>query len=255
MPVGGIPFEPGCTRCPRLARYRSDIAHGPRPFRGGFDAASYHGAPVAPFGPDGAPLLIVGLAPGFHGANRTGIPFWRDASGDLLYSLLERLGHARLPSREDWERPGSRPALDGVRITNTVKCAPPGNRPLPAEIRTCSGLFLRRELLDPRVRAILAMGGIAFAAIFASLGLRPPPFSHRAQAELDRGACPAWGGPGSGRIPVLATYHFSRQNVNTRRLTPAMAESVLEAAVSLAGAANRATGPTFRSDPPPSRAQ
>ena len=158
----------------------------------------------------------MGLAPGLRGANRTGRPFTGDFAGDLLYATLLRFGLAR-------GRYGATPddglELAGARIVNAVRCVPPENRPLPAEIATCNG-FLRAELAAmPKLRAILVLGRIAHEAVLRACGLPAAriPFAHAAAAALPSG------------VHLAASYHVSRYNQNTRRLTPEMFEAVVEA--------------------------
>jgi uracil-DNA glycosylase len=194
-----------CALCPRLAAFRSAqrTAH-----------PDWFNAPVPSFGPDSAELLIVGLAPGLRGANRTGRPFTGDYAGDLLYSSLLKFGFA---VGDYGAYPQDGLELRRARITNAVRCVPPQNRPEPAEILAC-GRFLGAELTRlPRLRAILALGAIAHNAVLAANGLKraPYPFAHGAMHELPGGT-------------VLAdSYHCSRLNTNTGRLTPAMFEAVI----------------------------
>lgn len=205
-------FDPACRRCPRLAAFLDE---------GRATHPSYHCAPVAPFGDSRPRLLIVGLAPGFHGANATGRPFTGDYAGVLLYETLHRYGWASAPvsrARDDGLQ------LTGARITNAVKCVPPGNKPLPAEILTCNG-FLKAELAglaDDTV--ILALGAIAHGAVLRAEGLRTAAlkFAHGAQYTLP-----------SGRR-LVDSYHCSRYNTNTRRLTEAMFRDVVGRASELA---------------------
>ncbi|MCM2311202.1 MAG: uracil-DNA glycosylase [Steroidobacteraceae bacterium] len=198
-------FDPDCRRCPRLAEFLAE---------GRARHPDYHCAPVAPFG-DAAPrLLIVGLAPGFHGANATGRPFTGDYAGVLLYETLHRFGWASAPvstSRDDGL------VLHGTRITNAVKCVPPGNKPTPAEIATCNE-FLRAELGSlPAQTVILALGAIAHGAVLRALSLKQSSvrFAHGAEHVL----------PG-GRV-LVDSYHCSRYNTNTRRLTQEMFREVV----------------------------
>lgn len=205
-------FDAGCRRCPRLAGFLDEVrAKHP----------DYHAAPVPPFGELEAPLLIVGLAPGMHGANRSGRPFTGDHAGILLYESLHRLGLASRPcsvSRDDGLE------LRGCRITNAVKCLPPANKPTPAEVRSCKE-WLVSELAGGRPRVILALGRIAHDAVLGALGLRRAahPFAHG--AEHDLGAQPR----------LVDSYHCSRYNTQTRRLTEAMFMDVLSRAARLAG--------------------
>jgi uracil-DNA glycosylase family 4 len=198
-------FDPGCRRCPRLAAFL-DTVHAAEP--------SYYCRPVPYFGDPQASLLIVGLAPGMHGANRTGRPFTGDFAGILLYATLHKFGMA--------SRPVSVAADDGlrlrdVRITNSVKCLPPANKPLPLEINTCNN-FLRAELeQSSEVRVIVALGVIAHRAVLRAVGLKGSVhrFAHAAQHSL-----------GEDRV-LLDSYHCSRYNTQTRRLTTPMFESVI----------------------------
>ena len=205
-------FDPSCRRCPRLAEFLDE---------GRACHPGYHCAPVAPFG-DAAPrLLIVGLAPGFHGANATGRPFTGDYAGVLLYETLHRFGWANAPvstSRDDGL------VLTGARITNAVKCVPPANKPTPDEIATCND-FLRAELDGlPQGAVVLALGAIAHGAVLRARGLRQSScrFAHGAEHVL----------PG-GRV-LVDSYHCSRYNTNTRRLTEEMFRAVVARATALA---------------------
>jgi uracil-DNA glycosylase family 4 len=199
-----LPFDPDCNLCPRLARALGEVrcAH-----------PDYHARPVAPFGDVRARLLIVGLAPGLHGANRTGRPFTGDHAGLLLYRTLHRFGFASGPasiSAEDALR------LVGCRITNAVKCWPPQNKPLPDEVRRCNG-FLRAELATLGAGSVvLALGIVAHGAVLRAVDLPPrAAFAHGARHAL----------PG-GRS-LHDSYHCSRYNTQTKRLTDAMFESVV----------------------------
>jgi uracil-DNA glycosylase family 4 len=205
-------FDPGCRRCPRLAAFL-DAGRAAHP--------GYHCAPVAPFGEPQPKLLIVGLAPGFHGANASGRPFTGDFAGVLLYATLHRFGWASAPvssSRDDGLR------LTGARITNAVKCVPPGNKPLPAEILVCNE-FLKGEIAGlPRDTVILALGAIAHGAVLRAEGLRASAlgFAHGAEHRLPSGR---W---------LVDSYHCSRYNTNTRRLTEEMFQGVVGRASALA---------------------
>ncbi len=172
----------------------------------------YHARPVPPFG-DGKPdLLIVGLAPGMHGANRTGRPFTGDHAGILLYETLHRYGFG---NQSVALAPDDGLVLKGCRITNAVKCLPPENKPLPAEIRECNA-YLRGELRTLAPAAILALGTVAHQAVLRALDLRLADFSfaHGATHELGGGA------------RLFNSYHCSRYNTNTRRLTTEMFHQV-----------------------------
>src|SRR5262245_7491521 len=203
--------KPGrdCPLCPRLKAFREDW-RGREP--------GWFNAPVASFGQRGARLLIVGLAPGLRGANRTGRPFTGDYAGGLLYQTLAKFGFA---TGVYDARPDDGLALCRVRITNAVRCVPPQNRPEPAEITTC-GRFLRAEIVAmPRLRAILALGVIAHQSILAALGLnrRPFPFEHGRLHLLPSG------------VALADSYHCSRLNTNTGKLSVPMFEAVFAAVV------------------------
>jgi uracil-DNA glycosylase family 4 len=199
-PSDGVIFDRSCTDCPRLARFLAE---------GREEHPDYYCAPVAPFGDPKARLIIVGLAPGFHGANATGRPFTGDHAGLLLYRTLHRFGFANRPeskSRDDGLK------LIGCRISNSVKCVPPQNKPTPAEIRTCNR-FLTAELSRVSTRSVLlALGSIAHNAALRALTLKPSEykFAHAAEHELP-----------AGQI-LLDSYHCSRYNTQTRRLTEKM---------------------------------
>ena len=193
-----------CPLCPRLRAFRQEN-------RARFP--EWHNAPVPPFGSALAPLLIVGLAPGLRGANRTGRPFTGDFAGELLFATLRKY---RLAEGEYARASDDGLHLTGCRITNAVRCVPPLNRPTPTEIRTC-GAFLREEIAGlPRLEAVLALGRLAHDAVLAALDLPRArfPFTH---GTLHRPA----GGP-----LLVDSYHCSRQNTNTGRLTAAMFETV-----------------------------
>jgi uracil-DNA glycosylase family 4 len=194
-----------CPLCPRLAAFRAAQreAH-----------PDWFNAPVPSFGPDSAELLIVGLAPGLRGANRTGRPFTGDYAGDLLYRTLLKWGFA-LGNYAGHPQDGL--ALHRARITNAVRCVPPQNRPGPAEIEACGRFLIGEFARLPGLRAILALGAIAHNAVLAAKGLRRSryPFGHGALHELPDGT-------------VLAdSYHCSRLNTNTGRLTSTMFEAVI----------------------------
>ena len=208
-------FDPVCRRCSRLAAFLDAVR---------LDHPGYFCRPVPSFGPLDARLLIVGLAPGKHGANRTGRPFTGDHAGILLYQTLHKFGLA--------SRPVSRAADDGLelldaRISNAVKCLPPANKPEPQEIRECND-YLRAELKQmPRARVVLALGAVAHAAVLRASGLAlgAHRFAHAAEHALDQ-----------GRV-LLDSYHCSRYNTQTRRLTTPMFEGVIGRARELARAA------------------
>lgn len=193
-----------CAACPRLVALRHAVreAH-----------PDYHAAPVAAWGRRDARLLIVGLAPGMHGANRTGRPFTGDASGDFLFDALHRHGFTTSADV-------TRARLNDVRITNAVKCLPPGNRPVAAEIRACRP-YLAAEIAElmgrrpRRNRCLLCLGRLAHDATAAALEGRLGVFAHGRVHEV------------SAHRFVVDTYHPSRQNTNTGRLTRAMLDHVL----------------------------
>lgn len=198
-----LAFDPACRDCPRLARHL-DVIKRKHP--------GYHARPVAPFGPERATLLVVGLAPGLHGANRTGRPFTGDHAGILLYGMLHRFGFASHGGSAD---PKDGLELIGCRVTNAVKCLPPQNKPLPEEVRRCNR-YLAAEITVARPRAILALGAIAHRAVLMALGLAPGRhrFAHHAVHEL----------PGAR---LFDSYHCSRYNTQTKRLTAPMFEAVI----------------------------
>ena len=200
---------PDCPLCPRLAQFRATqrALH-----------ADWFNAPVPSFGDPSPELLIVGLAPGLRGANRTGRPFTGDHAGVLLYAVLRKFGLAAggYDARRD-----DGLVLRRARITNAVRCVPPQNKPEPGEIAACRG-FLAAEIAGmDRLRAILALGAIAHNAVLAALGLRRVqfPFAHGAIHRLPDGKL------------LADSYHCSRLNTNTGKLTPAMFEAVFAALV------------------------
>lgn len=207
-------YDPRCRRCLRLAAYL-DECRAKHP--------GYWGRPVDSFGAARPRVVLVGLAPGFHGANRTGRPFTGDHAGILLYRTLYDLGLSTQPASV---RADDGLELKGVRILNAVKCAPPGNRPLPEEVRRCNA-FLAAELehLWPRVKVVVALGRIAHDAVLDARSLKRSSrrFAHAAEHELP-----------AGRI-LIDSYHCSRYNTQTRRLTERMFRTVLERARELAG--------------------
>jgi uracil-DNA glycosylase len=202
-----------CPLCPRLVEYRgANRSANP----------DWFNAPVPSFGPVEAPLLIVGLAPGLRGANRTGRPFTGDHAGILLYDTLLCLGLARGCYGAD---PSDGLELTGCRVANAVRCVPPANLPVPAEIATCNR-FLAAELLGmPRLEAILALGVVAHGAVLRTFGIPTArlPFRHGAMHELPNG------------MLLGDSYHVSRLNTNTGKLTPEMFESVLRELLASAG--------------------
>ncbi|HHH48127.1 MAG TPA: uracil-DNA glycosylase [Gammaproteobacteria bacterium] len=201
-------FDLDCRRCPRLSQFLDEVQQ---------DYPDYHARPVAPFGAARPSLLIVGLAPGMHGANATGRPFTGDHAGILLYQTLFDHGFSSAPVSES--------ASDGLklrdcRITNAVKCLPPQNKPLGAEIKACND-FLRVELEGLKKGAVvLALGSIAHQAVVRAFGLRQKDFrfAHNALHELPDGR------------RLLDSYHCSRYNTQTRRLTEPMFHAVFQRA-------------------------
>lgn len=195
-----------CALCPRLAAYRAAnrAAH-----------PGWHNAPVASFGDPQARLLIVGLAPGVAGANRTGRPFTGDWAGELLYPTLIRFGFARGVYAA---RPDDGLELVGVMVTNAVRCVPPRNKPAAAEIARCRPFLAARIRALPRLSHIVTLGRIAHDSTVRALGGRVAahPFAHGAVTRV-------------GGLAIHASYHCSRYNTNTGRLTPAMFEAVFEA--------------------------
>ncbi len=204
-------FDPDCRRCPRLADFLDEVKQR---------HPDYHARPVPSFGDPRARLLIVGLAPGMHGANASGRPFTGDHAGILLYETLHAFGYG--------SRPASASARDGLklkdcRITNAVKCLPPGNKPELAEVKTCN-TFLRAELAGlPEDAVVLALGKIAHDAVVRALEQKPSQyrFGHGARHRLPTGQ---W---------LLDSYHCSRYNTQTRRLTPEMFREVFHQAQTL----------------------
>jgi uracil-DNA glycosylase len=216
MGPGTVAPPADCALCPRLARFRAAN-------RGAFP--DWHNAPVASFGDPAATLLIVGLAPGLKGANRTGRPFTGDHAGEILYATLHRFGFARGEYRAT---PDDGLELIDCRITNAVRCVPPENRPLGPEVNACRR-FLQGELHAPPAPAvILPLGAIAHGSVVRGLGLRGAryPFGHGAVYHIRGG-------------PTLApSYHCSRYNLNTGRLTPVMFEQVFARVRALVDAAH-----------------
>jgi len=206
-------YDPDCTRCPRLAEFLAEV-HGSYP--------DYWARPVPSFGVANPRIVFVGLAPGLHGANRTGRPFTGDYAGELLYRTLFEAGLAT--------RPQSIAADDGLelkhtRIINSVKCVPPGNKPLPEEIRRCNA-YLKVELEGLRhVRVFLALGRVGHDAFLLASGLKRShfPFGHGREHWLDETRC------------LIDSYHCSRYNTSTGVLTEAMFRKVVRRACELAG--------------------
>ena len=206
-------FDPNCRQCPRLASFLDEVRR---------KHPDYYCRPVPPFGDDDARLLIVGLAPGMHGANRSGRPFTGDYAGVLLYETLHEYGFssaAESVSVDDGLR------LPDARITNAVKCLPPANKPVGAEINTCNA-YLAAELASlPADSVVIALGGIAHRAIIKAVGGRQADyrFGHAAEHDLEE------------RFTLLDSYHCSRYNTNTGRLTPEMFRQVFARARDMLG--------------------
>jgi uracil-DNA glycosylase family 4 len=206
-------YDPNCRRCPRLATFLAQVRER---------HPAYWARPVPSFCATRPRVLIVGLAPGMHGANRTGRPFTGDHAGILLFQTLYEAGLA--------SRPVSLSAADGLkllnaRIVNAVKCVPPANKPLPEEVRCCNA-YLAAELRQlSRVRVYLALGRVAHDAVLRAHGLTPAryPFAHGREHQLD------------GAQQLIDSYHCSRYNTQTRRLTAAMFRQVVRRACELAG--------------------
>lgn len=210
IPAGA--FDPGCRHCPRLADHLAGVREG---------YPDYHAAPVPPFGVADPGLLVVGLAPGMHGANATGRPFTGDHAGLLLYRTLHAFGFSNGPE--------SVAADDGLelhdcRVTNAVKCLPPQNKPTGAEVRACNP-FLAAELAGLRAGAVvLALGRVAHDAVVRATGARigAYPFAHGRHHDL------ASGRETGHRWTLIDCYHCSRYNTQTRRLTEPMFRAVFE---------------------------
>ncbi|MBI5085089.1 MAG: uracil-DNA glycosylase [Acidobacteria bacterium] len=212
-----------CEQCPRLRDHCREVA---RVKRRAYRDRDYWGRPVPGFGDPLARLLVLGLAPGAHGANRTGRVFTGDRSGDWLYRALWQTGFANQPTSRDRDD-GLR--LDGAWVSSAVRCAPPDNKPLPAEIAACRPFLAREIALLPRVRVVVALGRIAFDSYLAlareagrGAALARLQFAH------DRQHQPTDGGP-----VLVSSYHPSQQNTSTGRLTEAMLRAVFERARSI----------------------
>lgn len=203
-------FDKDCRACPRLADFLDSVNER---------FPDYYCKPVPPFGERNAQFLIVGLAPGMHGANRTGRPFTGDHAGILLYQMLHKFGFA---SHHESLAADDELHLTNCRITNAVKCLPPDNKPVGAEINSCNA-FLANELSAlPASSVVLALGGIAHRAVIKALRLRQADykFGHAALHDL-------------GNFRLLDSYHCSRYNTNTRRLTSDMFEAIFAQARAL----------------------
>jgi uracil-DNA glycosylase len=203
-------FSTDCRQCTRLASFLDEVRT---------THPNYFAKPVPSFGDTGTPLLIVGLAPGLHGANRTGRPFTGDYAGDLLYSTLHKFGLATATAPLDANKQANPAlALKGCRITNAVRCLPPQNKPEPAEIKQCNGYLAQELAALPQGAAVMALGTIAHAAVLRACGLKVKEFkfAHNAHHELANG------------LKLYDSYHCSRYNTQTKRLTEAMFHQVFE---------------------------
>jgi uracil-DNA glycosylase family 4 len=220
-PKNSLKFDLDCRDCPRLAGFLDQTA---------LKFPDYHARPVAPFGDKDARLLIVGLAPGMHGANATGRPFTGDHAGILLYKTLHDFGFGNKPesiSLDDGLQ------LSGCRITNAVKCLPPQNKPVLDEVKQCNR-FLRAEIESlPEPAIVIALGKLAHDAVLRALELRLSSFSfghERVHSITDE-------------LTLMDSYHWSRYNTQTRRLTPEMFSNVFRHASSLLDEQGRRSGP------------
>ena len=216
-----------CRLCPRLVTWREQVS---REKRASFREDDYWGRPVPGFGDPEASVLVVGLAPAAHGANRTGRMFTGDRAGDWLFRAMHKAGFANQPLSRDRD---DGLALKGAYVTAGVRCAPPGNRPTTAERNRCAP-FLRREveILWDRLHTIVALGGFAFAVVLRTLADRGvaiprprPAFGHGAEVDL-------------GAVAVLASYHPSQQNTFTGKLTEPMFDRIWQRAAEREGGAS-----------------
>lgn len=217
-----------CRACPRLVAWREEVAVVKRR---AYREEPYWGRPAPGFGDPEATVLVAGLAPGAHGANRTGRLFTGDRSGDWIVAALHRVGVADRPTSVD---AGDGLRLTGVRMSAAVRCVPPGNRPLPAERDTCAPWLAREiELTAATVRVIMALGGFGWGAVLGAVRQmgwtvpRPAPvFGHGARARLVR--------PDGAVVHLVGCYHVSQQNTQTGRLTEGMLDAVLRDCLALA---------------------
>jgi len=217
-----------CRRCPRLVAYREAVARLRKPRYSSWD---YWGRPVPGVGDSRARILLVGLAPAAHGANRTGRMFTGDGSGEFLTAALYRAGLASQPTSE---HSGDGLRLRGAYLASAARCAPPDNKPLPEELEACRGYLVQEFRLLRSMRVIVALGRVAFDAVLRAASelewQRPyprPAFGHGAAALIAR--------PGARPVVLLASYHPSRQNTQTGRLTSVMLYRVMRRAVQRAG--------------------
>lgn len=228
-----------CERCPRLRAYGAQVA---REKKRAYQACAYWGRPVPAFGDTNARAIVVGLAPGAHGSNRTGRPFTGDASGDFLYPALYRAGFASQPAATDRD---DGLTLRDCLITAAARCAPPANKPTPAELRNCFPYLVAEFAALPRLRVAIGLGAIGFAAVVRALRERgyeldpaKPVFAHGAEVGATRGR---------SQIVAIASYHPSRQNTNTGVLTAPMFDAIFTRARALVGGrANAPQAPSGR---------
>ncbi|MCX5384156.1 uracil-DNA glycosylase [Streptomyces sp. NBC_00083] len=252
----------GCRACPRLVAWREEVAETKR---AGFQGWEYWGRPVPGFGPHDAPLAVVGLAPAAHGANRTGRMFTGDASGDFLFAALHAVGLASQPTATTAD---DGLALNGVRVTSPVHCAPPANKPTPEERDTCRP-WLAAEIAFLNPRAIVVLGAFGWQTLLPVLAdagwqlPRPRPrFAHgnvvtlrRAEPDAPRGGTAGRSEPGPGpaahdELHVIGCYHPSQRNTFTGRLTSPMLRDLLRRAAGLAGLGGPSQAHGARPDPP-----
>jgi len=215
-----------CTKCPRLVDWREEVAVIKRK---SYENEKYWGKPVPGFGPENARIVIVGLAPGAHGANRTGRIFTGDSSGDWLYKALHKNGLATIPTSKSVD---DGQMLIDTRITCAVRCAPPDNKPSTEEKIECSGYLVNElELLMPTARSFVALGSFAWSAIMKSLR----ELNHRIATptpKFGHGESFTWVGPDGIKRSVIGSYHPSQQNTFTGKLTEPMLNSIFKKAKS-----------------------
>lgn len=199
-------FNISCTLCPRLAKHLKQVKK---------DYPDYHAKPVPAFGVNNPKLLIIGLAPGLHGANATGRPFTGDFAGILLYETLHKFGFSNKPQSVALDD-GLK--LKQCRITNAVKCLPPENKPIGSEIKTCNQYLVNELASLAKGTSLLVLGGIAHASVLSALGLKKKdyPFGHNLRYALPNG------------LILFVSYHCSRYNTQTRRLTEATFHAVFK---------------------------
>jgi uracil-DNA glycosylase family 4 len=215
-----------CTKCPRLVDWREEVAVIKRK---SYENEKYWGKPVPGFGPENARIVIVGLAPGAHGANRTGRIFTGDSSGDWLYKALHKNGLATIPTSKSVD---DGQMLIDTRITCAVRCAPPDNKPSTEEKIECSGYLVNElELLMPTARSFVALGSFAWSAIIKSLR----ELNHQIATPIPKfghGESFTWVGPDGIKRSVIGSYHPSQQNTFTGKLTEPMLNSIFKKAKS-----------------------